>query len=297
MARVLVNGVKLNVAVGGSGPPLVALHGFTGDMDTWHSFARAAARHQHTVVRIDLLGHGRSDCPSDPQRYSMERCAEDLIGVLDVLGIGRAAWMGYSLGGRIALGVALAAPERCLALVLEGGSPGLADQAERAQRLASDEGLARLLEERGVPSFVEVWEAQPLWASQRRLPPAERLRLRAQRLRNRPAGLAGSLRGIGTGAQPSYHHRLSGLPLPTLMVVGEEDSKFREIAQAMCRLITASQLAVIPEAGHTTHLEQPERFNRAVLDFLQRHRGTPGAISAAGASAGHAATAPPTSVP
>lgn len=296
MARVLVNGVHLNVRVEGSGPPLVALHGFTGDMDTWRGFARAAARHQHTVVRIDLLGHGRSDCPSDPQRYSMERCAEDLTRVLDVLGLRRAAWMGYSLGGRIALGLALAAPERCLALVLEGASPGLADPAERAQRVASDEGLARLLEEKGVPSFVEVWEAQPLWASQRRLPPEERLRLRAQRLRNRAAGLAGSLRGIGTGAQPSYHHRLRGLGLPTLMVVGEEDSKFREIAQTMCRLLPQGQLAAIPQAGHTAHLEQPERFNRTVLDFLQRQGRAPKAVPAGGASDGQAVTDPPTSV-
>ncbi len=133
MSRVAVNGVTLNVTAEGSGPAVLALHGFTGSVATWRSFTEAA-RGEFTVVAVDMLGHGASDAPDDPARYAMERCAEDLAAVLDHLGIRRAVWMGYSMGGRIALACATVAPQRCAALVLESASPGLADESERAFR-------------------------------------------------------------------------------------------------------------------------------------------------------------------
>jgi 2-succinyl-6-hydroxy-2,4-cyclohexadiene-1-carboxylate synthase len=268
MGLLRVNGVGLNVLVAGSGPALVALHGFTGDASTWRSFTRAAAK-DHTVIIVDLLGHGRSDCPPDPQRYCVERTVVDLVAVLDTLKIGQAAWLGYSMGGRIALGVGVLAPERCRALVLEGASPGLPTPDERAARCASDERLAQLIERKGIHTFVEYWERLPLFASQARLSERARARLRAQRLLNRAAGLAASLRGIGTGAQPSFHEKLPDLALPALFVAGEEDQKFRRIALEMCRAVPNGRVALIPRAGHAAHLEQPRAFNRVVLGFLR----------------------------
>ncbi|MBI3954108.1 MAG: 2-succinyl-6-hydroxy-2,4-cyclohexadiene-1-carboxylate synthase [Chloroflexi bacterium] len=268
MALLRVNGVDLNVRVAGRGPAVVALHGFTGDLGTWRAFARAAPA-DNTVILVDLLGHGRSTCPTDPDRYRMERTVADLVGVLDALGIQRAAWLGYSMGGRIALGVGVLAPERCRGLVLEGASPGLPTAEERTQRAASDELLAQSIERHGLATFVDYWERLPLFASQARLTGRVRARLRAQRLRNNPAGLAASLRGIGTGAQPAFHDRLAGLALPVLFLAGEEDLKFRQIAQEMGAAVPAGRVAFIPRAGHAAHLEQPAAFNCAVLDFLR----------------------------
>ena len=282
MARVKVNGVSLNLVVQGHGPSIVALHGFTGDLKTWHAFAQAAGR-EYTLVLIDLLGHGRSSCPPDPQRYHMEQCIEDLLGVLNSLGIHQAIWLGYSMGARIALGVGMAAPERCQALVLEGGSPGLADPRECAQRVASDEHLARMIEKAGVPQFVDFWEARPLFASQVRLSQRERTRIRTQRLRNSPVGLANSLRGIGAGAQPPLHHRLPSLAPPALFIAGGEDNKFRDIAQTMCSRVPNGRVAVIPEAGHAAHIEQPDLFNSTVLAFLRGLPGVPDEAPKAGA--------------
>ncbi len=270
MERMRINGVHLNVEVTGTGPFVLAIHGFTGNTATWAPLT-AAMQNEFTVVAVDMLGHGGSDAPRDPKRYSMEHCIEDLRALLDRLGVERVCWLGYSMGGRIALSSAIALPRRTSALIAESASPGLATVEERAARVQDDEKLADWIEEVGIERFVNYWEALPLFAGQARLPAAARDRLRAQRLNNTPLGLANSLRGIGTGAQPSVYERLSGMPLPILWVAGEEDAKFVGIAQDMHRLVPGSELRVIPRAGHAAHLEQPEEFNQAVLSFLREH--------------------------
>ena len=182
MPQLAINGVTLNVQVTGQGPALVALHGFTGSTTTWHPLAQAIGS-EYAVIAIDILGHGASAKPTEPSRYAMERTIEDLLGVLDALSITTAHWLGYSMGGRIALSLALAAPERCNSLVLESASPGIANADERAKRVASDESLAGMLERDGIERFVDYWETLPLWASQTRLPEGARQTLRTQKFR------------------------------------------------------------------------------------------------------------------
>lgn len=284
MSLVSVNGVRLNVEVEGRGPPVVALHGFTGSVATWEAFTAAASR-DYMVVRVDLLGHGASDAPESPERYRMERCVEDLAALLDRLGLARATWLGYSLGGRVAISAAVGLPERTAALIAESASPGLARlRREGRDRVAQDERLARWIEEVGIEEFVAHWEALPLFASQASLPAASSERLRAQRLRNRPVGLANSLRGMGSGAQPPLHRRLPELAMPALFIAGAEDSKFVAIAREMHRAVPGSRLDVIPGAGHAAHLERPDDFNQAVLGFLTELREE-GRLTGAGAPA------------
>jgi 2-succinyl-6-hydroxy-2,4-cyclohexadiene-1-carboxylate synthase len=117
---------------------------------------------------------------------------------------------------------------------------------------------------------VEEWERLPLWASQRQLPNATRQRLCAQRLRNRPQGLAASLRGMGTGVQPSLWEELPQLALPTLLITGALDAKFTQIARAMGERCPACRISTIANAGHTPHLEQPEAFLDQVYTFLTK---------------------------
>lgn len=268
MARFVVNGVEYNVERAGAGPPLVLLHGFTGSAATWTPFRSAFG--EFATFAVDLLGHGASDAPADPARYRMERTIDDLATLLDCLGVARAAWLGYSLGGRVALSLAVAYPERVAALVLESASPGIADPVARAARARDDEALADRLESEGIEPFVAHWERLPLFASQARLPDATRAALRRQRLANAPRGLANSLRGVGQGAQPPLHDRLSELAVPVLLVAGEEDEKFRWLAREMAVALPVAEVACIAGAGHATHLEQPHAFARVVQDFLQR---------------------------
>ena len=271
MARMAVSaleGAELNVEMTGHGPALVALHGFTCDVQTWRSFPQTAET-SFTVVAVDLPGHGASDAPPDSRLYTMERHVQALAEILDRLGLERVAWLGYSLGGRIALSATVALPERTTALVLESASLGIALEEERRQRIREDEALACWIAEVGVQRFVEYWESLPLWHSQKRLPAVLRESLRFQRLRNNPCGLANSLRGVGTGAQPPLHDRLEEITAPVLLVAGEEDQKFVSIAREMHGAIPTSRLATVPRAGHAVHLEQPNIFESAVTGFLE----------------------------
>lgn len=267
--RLDAGGHALHAELAGAGPPVLLLHGFTGSTRTLDGVAAGLRAAGFATIAVDLLGHGRSDAPRDPAAYAMERCSEDLVRVLDAAGAPRAAVLGYSLGGRVALALAVAHPARVRGVVAVGASAGLEDPGERAARRRADEALADALERDGVPAFVERWMALPLFASQARLGPAFLAAARAQRLANRAHGLAASLRGIGTGAQPPLHDALATLPVPLLLVAGAEDAKFRAIAAALAQRAPRARAAWIPAAGHAAHLEQPDAFLAEALGFLR----------------------------
>ena len=262
--------MELNVERAGDGPPLLVLHGFTGSAAGWGPLVAAWAPF-FTALAVDLPGHGRSASPADVAAYTMAATVADLVAVLDRAGVARAHVLGYSMGGRVALALALAHPDRVGALVLESASPGLAEAGERAARVAADAALAARIEREGVPAFVDYWEALPLWASQARLSAEARAALRAQRLQNTPVGLANSLRGRGTGSQPPLWDRLGDLAAPTLLVAGCDDAKFSDLARRMAEAIPANELLLVRSAGHAVHLEQPAVFARLVRDFLLQH--------------------------
>jgi 2-succinyl-6-hydroxy-2,4-cyclohexadiene-1-carboxylate synthase len=252
----------------GANPPLVLLHGFTGSSTSWQSVAGWLGR-ERRLVMPDLLGHGRSDAPSNPAPYALECQVVDLLALLDELALERVCLLGYSMGGRIALRLALAAPDRVSALVLESASPGIVDPAERAARQNADEALADSLQRQGLETFIDRWERQPLFASQQRLPATTRAALRAQRARSSVAGLSASLRGAGAAAAEPVWSRLSLLPVPTLVIAGDLDRKYVGISRAMARVIPHCQLEIVPETGHAVHLERPEYWTEIVLSFLE----------------------------
>jgi 2-succinyl-6-hydroxy-2,4-cyclohexadiene-1-carboxylate synthase len=266
-----VNGVRLGVEMRGeareNNAALVMLHGFTGSAAGWGSHLDTLAAYGLRVIALDLPGHGQSDAPADPQRYAIEYCQQDILAALQELGVsqGQAVLLGYSMGGRIALYTAFSGFFR--ALILESASPGLEDPAEREQRRSSDEALAASIERDGVQAFIDRWEKLPLFASQSALPPESREALRRQRLNNRANGLAQSLRGVGTGVQPSLYARLPTLHIPVLLIAGELDTKFTSIARSMSQALPQSQLRIVPGAGHMIHLDQPEKFDSLVGDF------------------------------
>ncbi len=267
-----VRGLAMHVLVEGAGPALLLLHGFTGSAETWRPFLPALAR-QHRVIAPDLIGHARTAAPDDAARYRMDECVADLLALLDRLGVEDFAVLGYSMGGRVALHLALAAGERARALVLESASPGILDPEERAARARSDEALAELIEREGVAAFVERWGSQPLFASQRSLPVEVRARLRAERLGQRPHGLANSLRGMGAGSMEPVWNRLGELRLPALVLAGELDEKYVVIARAIGERLPQARVALVPGAGHAVHLEQPAQFLELVTAFLTRNHG------------------------
>ena len=190
-----------------------------------------------------------------------------MIGLLDTLGVGRTTVVGYSMGGRLALYLALRHPGRCAALFLESASPGLEDAAERGARRRSDAETAARLESGDFEMFLRAWYSQPLFASLARREGLVEETIGARR-GNDPAELARALRGMGTGAQPSLWEELPGLVAPTLAVAGELDEKFVGISRRMAGASPNARAAVVPGAGHNVHDEAPEAYLGALERFL-----------------------------
>lgn len=262
-----VNGISIHAEVQGEGEPLLLLHGFTGSLRNWDAFVPAWSK-RYKVITVDIIGHGLSERPADPQRYTMEQAAADLAALLDELHIGRTRVLGYSMGGRLALSFAALKPDRVSGLILESSSPGLAEAEEREDRVLRDGQLAERIERDGIEAFVDYWESIPLFQSLSRQPESVRQSIRQQRLQNDTLGLANSLRGMGTGAQPSWWERLGNLPMPVLLVAGGLDAKFDRLAERMNGLMPDSRYKRIPDAGHLAHVEQPRIFGTIVMQFL-----------------------------
>ncbi|MCB0218362.1 MAG: alpha/beta fold hydrolase, partial [Chrysiogenetes bacterium] len=197
-------------------PVVVALHGFLGTGENW---AELAGRLNVHLYAPDLPGHGQTS--ARPEGFG------GTIALLEEWAqlhkISDASLLGYSMGGRLALGWALAHPGRWRALVLEGTSPGIANPAERTMRATLDDARARDLIERGVSDFLDDWQALPLFKSQQLLPPMRRAKMRALRERSRPEGLAWAIAALSPGRQPDYGSRLGELAMPVHLITGERD--------------------------------------------------------------------------
>jgi 2-succinyl-6-hydroxy-2,4-cyclohexadiene-1-carboxylate synthase len=233
---------------------VVLVHGFTQTGRVWGAVAAELAR-SHQVVAVDAPGHGYS-----------EHISADLWQGARLLGEagGQAAYIGYSMGGRLCLHLALTAPYLVRKLVLVGATAGIDHDTERTARRAADEVLACELERDGLDPFLDRWLAQPLFAGL-----AGDRAERAARRQNTVEGLASSLRLAGTGTQEPLWARLHRLSMPVLVVAGASDAKFTALGRRLAEAIGANaRLEVIPEAGHAVHLEQPARFLTAVAPFL-----------------------------
>ncbi len=244
-----------------SGVVVLVLHGFAGSASAMDPLTGRLAR---PVVAVDLPGHGSGSISGDPADYTMAAAVAGAVAA--VADQERFALVGYSMGGRVALHLALAHPERVTALAVIGARAGIDDPVERARRIASDEALADRIESEGIEWFVEHWSNLPLFASQRRrLSDARWEALRAQRRACDPDGLARSLRGMGAGAVEPIGNRLGELPMPCALIAGADDTRFVAIAQEMAAAIPRATVSLIPDAGHATHLEAPDATAAAVM--------------------------------
>jgi 2-succinyl-6-hydroxy-2,4-cyclohexadiene-1-carboxylate synthase len=257
----------------GHGPRLVMAHGFTQTGNVWGKLDILLAA-DHQVVRVDMPGHGgsgrvRADLPEGGRR-------------LGTLG-GRASYLGYSMGARFCLHLALDRPDLVDSLILVSGTAGIEDPAERAARRAADEALADQLDpslpgpdpidepgadQARLDSFLRGWLDTPLLDGV----PTEADGF-AERRRNTGPGLASSLRLAGTGTQLPLWGQLAGLAMPVLVITGERDDKFTDIGRRMVGAIgEPSAQVVIAGAGHAPHLEEPARVAKEIRAFVRSHR-------------------------
>lgn len=267
-----IDGQRLHVEITGRGPALMLLHGFTGSSETL-SETSAALDKEFCVLRVDLPGHGKSDSPSNPSAYSMERCALLLRGLLDELRIERINLFGYSMGGRTALSFTALHPERVCAVATLGASAGIESDTERSARQKEDDKLSQRLLGNGLEAFVDEWMNHPLFASQAALGEEFLAEAREQRLQNNPLGLAMSLRGMGAGAQQPVQSQLERLEHPILLLAGVKDEKFCGIAVDLADRLKNARVELISGAGHAAHLECDEVTHAAIRDFFRNVTG------------------------
>jgi 2-succinyl-6-hydroxy-2,4-cyclohexadiene-1-carboxylate synthase len=248
-------GSTLAARVGGEGPPLTLVHGFTQTGDCWGPLADALVRTRR-VTRVDAPGHGGS---TRHATADLARGAELLSATSPDMVL-----LGYSMGGRLALRTALDHPGAVRALILVGATAGIEDAPEREARRLADEALADRLERIGLDEFLQEWLAMDMFAGL-----ADWARFDDQRRRNTAEGLAQSLRHAGTGTMAPLWDRLQELHLPVLCVTGERDERYGALARRLVAGIGAHAAhVVIPGAGHAAHLEQPDATIAAVLGWL-----------------------------
>ena len=235
-------------AGGGDAPALLLSHGYGATAQMWSGNLPALAR-DRKVITWDIRGHGQSDSPAEADRYSEELSVQDMAAVLDAAGEQAAVIGGLSLGGYLSLAFNIRYPERVTALVLCDTGPGYRRDEPREQWNESAHRRAAQLEAKGLAALGEGAEVKTG--------------------RHRSAeGLALAARHILTQRDSSVIDSLVGIKVPTLVLVGANDKPFLAAADVMASKIPGATKAVIPDAGHAANIDQPEAFDKAVLDFL-----------------------------
>ncbi len=233
---------------------LILLHGFASTGRMWDPVIDRLDGERYRALAPDLRGHGGAHAR---RPITFADCADDVLGL-----VGHPSTLvGYSMGGRLALHVALAAPERFKRLVLVATTAGIGDTATRAARVAADEQLAIFLESHDIEAFAERWMAQPLFAG---TPQQAQVPWRAGILDNHPTALAASLRGMGSGRMAPLWDRLGELTMPATVIVGERDERFTVFGERLVDGLPDAQLVVIPGAGHGLPREAPAAVADAI---------------------------------
>ena len=266
MPRASVSGVTLYYEVTGHGFPLVWSHEFAGASESWEAQVRFFSR-RYRVVTYNARGYPPSEVPPEPQAYSQERSVEDLYQLLLHLGIEQAYVGGLSMGGSVALSLGLAHPEMVKALIVAGVGTGSTDP-DRLAREANE--FATRIEREGMEAWAEAYAEGPTRVQLRRKDSEGWETFKRGLMAHSATGSALTLRGVQRKRPTIYalEPALRELQVPTLLIVGDEDNPCLEPAIFMKRHIPRSGLVVLPKTGHTVNVEEPDLFNRVVLDFL-----------------------------
>jgi pimeloyl-ACP methyl ester carboxylesterase len=249
MPKIDRDGIDIYYEVHGSGPPLLLTHGYSSSSAMWRGQIAALSK-RHTLVLWDMRGHGQSDYPGNPAAYSEALTVGDMAALLDAIGAREAIVGGLSLGGYMSLAFYRAHPERVRALLIIDTGPGFRkdDARDAWNRRAHD--TAERFEREGL----EVLKSAD--------------RERSDVTHRDASGLALAARGMLTQRDARVIETLPDIKVPSLIVVGADDTPFLAASDYMAAKIPGAQKVVIPAAGHAVNIDQPQAFIDAVLPFL-----------------------------
>jgi pimeloyl-ACP methyl ester carboxylesterase len=268
MARALVNGVTLYYEEAGQGLPMIFVHEFAGEAASWAPQVRFFARRYRTIA-YNARGYPPSDVPGDPAAYSQAQAAEDIRGMLDALKIPKAHVVGLSMGGYATLHFGLMYPERALSLVV--GGAGYGSKAEEREGFKRDSAsIVERFEREGMGAVADTYAMGPTRVQFLDKDPVGFKEFHELLRKGSAKGHALTMRGVQM-QRPSVYEltdRMARLEVPTLVMTGDEDEPCLDPSIHMKRTIPMAGLVIIPKSGHTINLEEPDAFNRAVLDFV-----------------------------
>ena len=245
-------------------PLILFLHGFLGSGNDWIEVIQFLLPH-YNCLTLDMPGHGETKLIAN-NNNPFENTASALIEFLDQQKIRKCYLTGYSMGGRIALFLALRYPHYFNKIVLESASPGLRTDKERNERIYQDEKIAQDLESGDFNSFFKKWYNQPIFKG---LTDHKNFnQLLQQREKSDFRKLAESIRFLGTGNQPSLWEEINQNKIPILLITGEDDVKFQSIAHEMLKLNEFIQVKVIENCSHNVHFQKSREFAHQLHRFF-----------------------------
>lgn len=266
-----INGIKLNLEQKGEINPaedyLLFLHGFTGCAEDWLPVFDMLPDN-YNLFAMDLIGHGKSEAPSNLELYKVESVIEQIKRVKDHLTPNKIFLAGYSMGGRAALSFATSYPDDIKGLILESSTAGIKNDEERQKRYEADLKLAEFIESHSLEEFIEMWNDQELFNTQRRFSNDKLKMLKRKKASGSKTGYANSLKGFSTGIMPPLHDKLKKIPVKVLLITGDLDTKFTGINARMVRRFYKAKHKIVKNAGHNTHLEEPKRFVEIITNYL-----------------------------
>ena len=249
---------------------VLMLHGFTGSLENCREIS-GSLNPNFNHIGIDLVGHGKSDSPVIVDKYNQQALSKQINDVLNNLSIQQVIILGYSMGGRAALGFAVNHPNKIRGLILESTTAGIENEKDRAERIRSDEELANYIESHSIEEFIELWMNKEIFNTQRRFSNAKLKSIREKKILNSKIGLANSLRGFGTGRMGYFGSKLNQINCPVLLLTGELDTKFTKINSGLKKRFQNANHRIIKNAGHNAHLEEPMKFVKVVNKFFEKN--------------------------
>lgn len=249
-------------------PVILFIHGFMGRGEDWLDVINSL-QHEFNCLIIDLPFHGKTTIKEGRSKLTFGRVGKALISLLEVLEVKKCHMVGYSLGGRIALYLALRYPDFFHKVVLESASPGLKSEKEIEERIKQDAQRAQSLKNEKLPDFVQEWYKQPIFANLEKHQKFQELI--DSRMKNEPALLLESLNILGTAQQPSLWEELPQLSVPVLLIVGELDNKFKNIAGEMVLKNPNFHPKVIEACSHNVHFQNPLQYTNIIQNFFDKN--------------------------
>ena len=268
------SGIKLNVEIPREfdtrKETILFLHGFTGCAEDWLPTIDLLPN-TYNYICLDIIGHGKSDHPVIPEFYKTESIIEQIKTVKErIIKNSKIILVGYSMGGRAALSYSVKYPEDIKGLVLESASAGIKNESERNKRYEEDLKLIEFISSHTMEEFIDFWQDQEMFDTQRRFSNDKLKRLKKTKYNNSKIGLINLLKGFSTGIMPPLHDKLKTLPIKVILISGELDTKYTFINSKIVRGFQKAKHKVVKNAGHNTHLEEPKRFIEIITNYFNQ---------------------------